>query len=711
MKSKDLLLTETPIQLEEEDLLNFYPYAGKVKEVIQGYASNPEPLTIGIYGKWGSGKTSMLNLIERHIELFQKEKNDKLYIKFHYNPWLYQSKEEMLFDFFENLRTKLDYSGNSNLQKAGKLINRYSKYLKSIKLSASIGIPKFLNTGATFEPYEILKSLGEDLEGKRPTLFELKEEIDNTLFKSDKKIIIFIDDIDRLDKDEIYTLFKLVKVNADFKNFVFIMCLDPEQVANAIYTRYGDNVDAGKDFLEKIINIPIELPLIEEPDLDHFIKQKIEPVLKNRIIKKEWIDELYQSLDGHYFKNPREILRILNSFAISLYAIGDEVNIHDLFWIEYLKIKFPTTYKKIKEYGKDFKSNSVLQNHLTFNNLFEDNKTESGLRKELQDLNDSSFELVEKLFPMEKHAVVSAYQNNILKPDKILNSELRINHINHFEKYFSFHLKGKISELKFSNYLNYAHKGDVEKAVQILEDLIANCEEHTVVYRLSSEIENEKQNEYKNHFPILCKNLEILQSSGGNKYSLELVRNLGEKLKKSLKKDKDLIFMLIELLDIEHSGWFIGAINFRNKYPYKEDVEKSFMEKIKVETEPFYNIKSIAKMGMELWSKNGPSSFQSYILSSLDSKENLESFIQIFPNFWNSEIVGIIKEEDYQYITDKICLDAEKIIEKILGHYPQFKGLDIKNVNREKWDEYTSNTPEENFEQFLYWDRLKKKGD
>ena len=99
MATRNLLNNEAAIQLEEEDLLNFYPYAQKIKEIIQGYSSNPQPLTIGIYGEWGSGKTSMLNLIERHIEIFQKNKDDKPYIKFHYNPWLYQSKEEMLFDF------------------------------------------------------------------------------------------------------------------------------------------------------------------------------------------------------------------------------------------------------------------------------------------------------------------------------------------------------------------------------------------------------------------------------------------------------------------------------------------------------------------------------------------------------------------------------------------------------------------------------------
>lgn len=711
MSNKDLIANEAPIQVKQEDLLNFYPYAEKIKEVVQGYSSNPYPLTIGIYGKWGSGKTSMLNLIERHIEIFQKEKEDKRYIKFHYNPWLYQSKEEMLFDFFENLTSKLVYSRDTNLQKAGKLINTYSKYLKSVKLSASIGIPKLFNAGATFEPYQILKQLGEDLKGKRPTIFELKEEIDKTLLESNKKIIIFIDDIDRLDKEEIYTLFKLVKVNADFKNLIFLLCLDPDHVANAIYSRYGKKVKAGKDFLEKIINIPIQLPLIEEPDLDHFVKKKIELILKTKKIKKEWVDELYNSLNGHFFNNPREIIRILNSFAVSLYAIGDEVNIHDLFWIEYLKIKFPVTYNKIKSYGQGFKSNSILLNSITFNDFWDQkDNAETGLRKELKEFNSDSFSIVDYLFPMVKHKIISAYENKGLKPEKILNAELRINHINHFEKYFSFHLKGKISELKFSNYLNHAYNGDEQRAIAILKDLISNSEERIVVYRLSSEIEKEKKDQYKNHFPLLVKNLGIFKGVERHKHSLELARYIGEKLRLSIERDKELILQLIDIPDTEHAGWLIGAFDFRTQYSFKEKVEYIFIKKLKEEkSNPFYEIKSIAKMGMEFWSKQDQAGFESYMLKSLDQRSNLDNFIQIFPNLWNSEIVGVFQEEHYIYITKAIHLNPKKIEGKILLHYPEFKDFKIENVNLDQREEYTMNSAKNNIEQFLYWHNNKKK--
>jgi predicted KAP-like P-loop ATPase len=490
MEQRNIIINDIAIRHKEDDLLNYYPYAEKVQKVIQGYANNPEPLTIGIYGKWGAGKSSLLNLIERHIEMFQKNKDDKPYIKFHYNPWLYQSKEEMLFDFFDTLTRKLIYSKDATLKKAGKFIKKYSRYLKAVKLSASVGVPKILNAGVSFEPYEILQRLGEDLEGEEKSLEEVKKQIDNTLIKSDKKVIIFIDDVDRLDKDEIFTLFKLIKINADFKNLIFVVCLDQDYVAKAIYKRYGKNVQSGKDFLEKIINIPLELPLVEAADLDRFIKLKIEPILKSKLLKEYDVKELYDSLNGSYFDSPRDVVRIINSFAFAFYAIGDEVNVHDLFWIEYLKIKHVKTYQAIKKYATyGLRDNLIFVEKVDFNDWTignNNNNQESGFRLELKSNHKKAFPIIEFLFPMVKSGIGVAFVNRNPKTIRELDSELRVNHTNHFEKYLSYHTIGKISEIAFSNLKALVASNDNKnaEALELLKQMMQNSGQWKIVYRL-----------------------------------------------------------------------------------------------------------------------------------------------------------------------------------------------------------------------------------
>lgn len=715
MKNKNIICNDAAIIRKEDDLLNYYPYAEKIQKVIQGYANNPEPLTIGIYGKWGAGKSSLLNLIERHIEIFHKEKGDKRYIKFHYNPWIYQTKEEMLYDFFETLTRKLVYSGDERLKKAGKFIKKYSKYLKAVKLSASAGIPKMFNMGVSLEPYEILQRLGEHLEGEEKSLEELKKEIDDILGQSDKKIVVFIDDVDRLDKDEIFTLFKLIKINADFKNLIFIICLDHDYVAKAIHKRYGKDEKSGKDFLEKIINIPLELPLVEEADLDHFVKEKIKPVLSTKKIKKQDLDELFGSLRGSYFSSPREVVRTVNSFAFSFYAIGDEVNVQDLFWIEYLKIKHSKTYQAIKEFaGGGLKSNFIINERIDLNEPFSQEKNETGLRKDMLDNHKEAYPIVQFLFPMDKTGTMSAFKSPNIKPNHALDAELRINHINHFEKYFSFHTKGKISELSFSNFKAFIDSEKNDKALQVLHEMIQNSGQWKIVYRITSEIEVITDGFQDKFINFLVNNLNVFSEvSNGRPNNIEILRSIAIKLVKEREAKKDLIISIAKELDYQQLCWYLGVFYHEgNEIAYVEDIERILISKVEnIEQHPFFKDKSVAKMTMEIWARLDFEMFHKYILKHLDSKTHIASFLRSFTNLWNGTINGMFKKDDYNFIADTLRLDCNLILEKMKKVMPELNTFKIPEELFAKWKDHDDNSEVQNIEQFMYWHLISTKSD
>lgn len=705
MDNKNIITNELPIKSKDDDLLNYYPFAEKIKEIIQGYSSNPAPLTIGIYGKWGTGKTSLLNLVERHIELFQKDKKDKLFIKFHYNPWVYQSKEEMLFDFFNTLSRKLIYSENEYLKKAGESILKYSRYLESIRLSVSGGIPKLFNAGITIEPYKILKALGEDIKGEEKSLEEMKRDIDKTLESSNKKIIIFIDDIDRLDKDEIFMLFKLIKTNADFKNLVFIICLDHEHVAKAIYSRYGSGIESGKEFLEKIINIPLELPLIEKADLDLFIKEKVKSVIQNRLIRKQELDELMRSLSVKHFNSPREVIRIVNSFSVSLYAIGDEVNAHDLFWIEYLKIKYLESYEIIKNYAKDHISNHILSSVITFNNEFDDSRNESGVRLLLMNKNPKAYGIIDTLFPMDRTGTIYGYQSKKIKPVNEIDKALRINHISHFEKYFSYHIKGKISEIKFSNLKLLVQGGKKDEALNILEELLSNSNEYNVVYRLSSELDKMERQNYENYIPFLVDNIHRFKEGQGRSNSIQLIQSIGEKLRKDNPvENKILSISIARKLDYFQLSYLLGRLQESSEIDYLKDLELLLINKVKhLESQPFYIKREVSNMIMEIWDKIDHDEFQQYILDSLKSKEYIFSFIKSFPYLWNDHIQGIFKKEDYTFLKEQLKLEMDLIYSKITDLISDEFNLTSLETEAKSWNDKVNNSEIQNLNQFVYW--------
>ncbi|MBE7659104.1 P-loop NTPase fold protein [Tenacibaculum finnmarkense] len=378
------MISNSPISKNNGiDLFNFEHYAKK----IQNNSNNSEPLTIGVYGKWGEGKTSFLNLINDEIDIWKdKEKGQKGILKYHFNPWRYSTEEEMLFDFFDGL-SKLMFVNieNETLQKVGEQLIKYSKYAKAIKVSASAGLSPLYKMGATLDISQIMKSLGEDFKGEKPVLEVIIDNINKKLEDSKYKIVVFIDDIDRLDKDEIYTILKLIKLNANFDNFVYIVALDENHVAKAIGQRYGVDTKDGELFLEKIINIPIHLPKIESADFKQFFEIKLKEVFDNLGFsdendnEKEAFSEIIREFRVQYFKNGREIIRVLNSFFVGAFAIGEEVNLRDLFWIEYLKVKYTNIFDVIKNYN--FPNIAVEGRLITIEDIF-GVSTSSGSKKQ-----------------------------------------------------------------------------------------------------------------------------------------------------------------------------------------------------------------------------------------------------------------------------------------------------------------------------------------
>lgn len=407
--SDKYFLGDNPISGVEHDLFNFEHYAIKVQKLIQLNAKNHNPFTIGIYGKWGEGKTSFLRLVENKIDLWAKEKDsDKGILKYHFNPWIYGTKEEMLFDFFEGLSNLMYTKKVSSLKKVGKGILRVSKYLKALKLSASIGLTDVNKLSATVDVGEIFNALGEDLSGDELSIESLKEKVNIALKEANYKVVVFIDDLDRLDKEELYTMLKLIKLNGSFDNFVYLVALDLQQVAKAIKNRYGENDIDGEAFLEKIINIPVHLPRIEDYDFKIFFEKKLEDVYEklNFINEREKLDEFKDIRNAFHssdFNSPREVIRLLNCFFIGAFAIGEEVNLYDLFWVEYLKIKFPKVHKIVKTYSK---RNNIL---IKENELLDFNDGEvvngenvNGTRKILKENYHEAYWLIEKLFPFKE---------------------------------------------------------------------------------------------------------------------------------------------------------------------------------------------------------------------------------------------------------------------------------------------------------------------
>ena len=162
-------------------------------------------LTIGLIGEWGSGKTSILNMVEYYL----KDSEIKI-IKF--NPWLlYSSYNQLVEQFLDELIRGFTYSRDNSLID---ILKRYKfkvnnlELLKKLASSASL-----LCDSKAGNIVENILSYSSDEEN----LASLKEKIDEQFVNH--KVVCIIDDLDRLSRDEISETFKLIKIMADFKKY------------------------------------------------------------------------------------------------------------------------------------------------------------------------------------------------------------------------------------------------------------------------------------------------------------------------------------------------------------------------------------------------------------------------------------------------------------------------------------------------------------
>jgi predicted KAP-like P-loop ATPase len=215
----------------------------------------------------------------------------------------------------------------------------------SIGQAALIG-SKSLKSGG-----EAARSLGDLL---KKDLNRIKKDISDQLEERDNKIIIVIDDIDRLNDREIRQIFQLVKSLADFPKTVYLLTFDRDVVVKAIE---NDQFEKGDEYLEKIVQIPIEIPIISKKEIekklyDHFM-ESFKDIPDNEFDQIYW-GNIYNSGLKFFFKNIRDVTRYFNVLGFYFELVKEDVNVIDFCAITAIQIFIPNVYQGIRENKKVF---------------------------------------------------------------------------------------------------------------------------------------------------------------------------------------------------------------------------------------------------------------------------------------------------------------------------------------------------------------------
>lgn len=312
------LSSDASIKDPKEDRLGYYPFAKQVAESICKMAPR-EGFVIAIYGQWGSGKSTLLNFIIHHITQMP-EKFQPIIVRF--NPWWFSGQEDLTKRFFSQLQAVLGKEGFSK-DDATKLMADFSDLVSEVPI-----IP-YASSG---------KVLSKLIRPKPKDVTDLKEKIAKSLIEKNKRILVIIDDIDRLNSEEVRQIFRVIKAVADFPNITYLVAFDKRVAIKALKKTQGIS---GEDYLEKIVQVPFELPIPNKYSLRNLFLEKLDQIIgetSEELFDNDYWSKVYLRGIESFIDTPRDIVRLINTLSVTYPSIKGEVNAVDFIAIETLRV-------------------------------------------------------------------------------------------------------------------------------------------------------------------------------------------------------------------------------------------------------------------------------------------------------------------------------------------------------------------------------------
>ena len=289
---------------------------------------------IGIKGPWGSGKTTIINLVKKRM--LQKDNN--IIIIDDFDPWIFGTQEALLIAMYDEILSKTGmkcslYSNWAMVNKLKKTVANYNKW--SGILDSFIGVEH--------SDYEAIK--------------QLKQKISAYLSALNKKIVFIIDNIDRTEVDNILFLFKIIGSVFDFPNIVYVLAYDDKRIQEV----FADVKKVNPRYIEKIVQQEIVIPDISSERLETICENSMKTILHLYGVPEEEVYR-YETLIRtvcNSVTNLRQLKRYLNTSFITVFCYDNVLYKPHLLAIETIRFFEPFLYEMIKNNPRYFISRNV----------------------------------------------------------------------------------------------------------------------------------------------------------------------------------------------------------------------------------------------------------------------------------------------------------------------------------------------------------------
>jgi hypothetical protein len=348
------LAQDRPIDREIDDRLDRIPF---VENLIRALVRDEKEITgrlvarrstgivVGLTGKWGSGKSSILNLVAERLK-----KTDHVVVAI-LNPWLFKGRDELLAAFFGELRDAL---GRSPGEHAREIVAAMDKYREAITVAghfAALAADASGAGGLASAGRNSLKQLMRLI--RKPKVLSHQQErlnLEKKLASAKIAVVVLIDELDRVEDDEVRAVAQLVKAIGDIQGISYLVAYDPERVADALGRGSGnDRRLTGEAYLEKIIQHPIPLRPLFTQDVAALLNALLQH--HDLSLPADLPDEERKVVE-HILQSavtPRELKRLVGSYAVLDRMLRKEISPADLLGYCWLLTKTPTLREVIAQ--------------------------------------------------------------------------------------------------------------------------------------------------------------------------------------------------------------------------------------------------------------------------------------------------------------------------------------------------------------------------
>lgn len=759
-----MFIYDKPIETEEDDFLGRKRFSQHLGKALLDWKEK-ESLVIAIYGEWGSGKSSVINLASENIKKSEHE-NKPTIIEF--NPWIFSEEDSLGEHFFNEIAKELEIRNDTEKdKKIAKKLKFYASLLsltpeenllaglssKTLLILGLIGISSsqvinWLNIpsnwiqnvllvgGFLFVLLEFFKGylgkLANYFEKKAEyyskSVSEIKREIKKELIDRQKKLVVVIDDIDRLNQSEIRQIFRLIRVNADFPNTIYLLAFDRKIVEKNLEEQVGVS---GKDYLNKIVQVNFDVPFAKPSKISTFLFKELDRILSvlpesaQKYFGQDdpyWANVYYSGFKD-FFKNIRDVKRFASSleFNISQMYQGEvmEVNPIDFIAIEAIRVFAPDFYSFMRDKNALFTSTDRNDRSSRDNNPRKE-EMEEALNKLPNGTKEPVLELLKRLFPQIDGIFQYGYSTHGHEWQSSWSNNLRVCATNNFDSYFTLIPGGDEDELSQFEIKEILSKtNSLENLERIIREYIEKKKIRKVLQRIQDFTDDQNrisQDGAKNVVKALFNISDDLPEKKVGMWDfgadMDLMRIIFQLLKRETDKQKN--FEILKEAISQSKGLFgpVQKVSLESSRKEKsedsdefvvpedkiEELQKLCLEKIKG-----FNKDNLLKHKNLLyilyrWKEWGKEKkWEDFIKEITEDDQKLITFLSKFISESRSQTIGdygvkVIKKFNYKSLSD--FLDLEQI--KIKLEAVKSQDTKLYKENKETVDLYLNNFDKKN---------------